>query len=384
MNLMYNYAQSVYNYQRNLRQYFHKYPELGGVEAVTQLKIIGELKKLGIEYEIIDHSVIAYLTHHSKEPAIALRCVMDALPIQERTNLEYKSSYNNIMHATGNDLLMASALGILKVLKEHDTQFKRNVVVIFESDSYRYSQSKRILDNDKLNKIKYIYSLFPSANTKINTVDITPDQSFIGTEFLTIKWYGYSTAAGYAHNSEDTILASSTFITQLRSMIANHMSPDKIYSITCTKSNGGFFHNMTADYSELAINVRFDSFETKKIIHEMINRLIDMVKTSFKVETSITIDNVIAPFTNNIEAGNFALQSLHRLSNKLSFEYSNPSMFATSFSEYLEHYKGAIILFGVEDHRVLNQPLYNSAFAPDDRGMTSATALFLQLVQDFK
>lgn len=109
----------IANYIKNLRKYFHMYPELSMQEFKTSKKIQEELKKINVPYlNEVKTEVIASIGNNQGR-TIALRCDMDGLKITENTGVPYASINKGIMHACGHDAHMASLIGAAIVLKKY-------------------------------------------------------------------------------------------------------------------------------------------------------------------------------------------------------------------------------------------------------------------------
>lgn len=117
-----------------IRRHLHKHPELSFKEFNTVAFIADELEAMGIPFErMVDTGIVAKL--EGKNPGlktIALRADLDALPIIEKNNVDYKSINNGIMHACGHDVHAASLLGVAHILKKFSDAFEGTVKLIFQ------------------------------------------------------------------------------------------------------------------------------------------------------------------------------------------------------------------------------------------------------------
>jgi amidohydrolase len=118
----------------DLRRDFHQYPELGLQEFSTARKVEGVLKALGLETRMFVNGTGVRGLLKGSEPGqtIALRADMDALPIQEETEVTYQSQNKGVMHACGHDAHIAMLLGAATILSEMRKAFKGNVAFIFQ------------------------------------------------------------------------------------------------------------------------------------------------------------------------------------------------------------------------------------------------------------
>lgn len=125
-----------------IRHYIHEHPELGNMEFNTSKLVQNELKSYGIEVRkgFAKTGVIGILKGDLPGPVMALRADMDALPIEEKTNLSYaskvKAQYQGelqpVMHACGHDAHTAMLLGAAKILAENKNRLAGTVVFVFQ------------------------------------------------------------------------------------------------------------------------------------------------------------------------------------------------------------------------------------------------------------
>ena len=124
------YINEIIEFRRDI----HSHPELSGNEERTSKKVIEKLKKLPIEIisNVNGHGVIGNLKGISNKKTILLRSDMDALPIDEMNDLEYKSKNKNVMHACGHDMHTSILLGTALVLSEFKEELNGNVKFMFQ------------------------------------------------------------------------------------------------------------------------------------------------------------------------------------------------------------------------------------------------------------
>src|ERR1035437_2800476 len=118
-----------------IRRHLHTHPELSFEEYTTSDYIASKLKAYNIPFKqgIVKTGIVALI--EGKNPAkkiIALRADMDALPIIETNDVEYKSKNIGVMHACGHDVHSASLLGAAKILNELKNDFEGTVKLIFQ------------------------------------------------------------------------------------------------------------------------------------------------------------------------------------------------------------------------------------------------------------
>jgi len=119
-----------------VRRHLHAHPELSFKEYNTSKFISGKLQEWGIPFKdgIVRTGITAEIkgTKTSNDKCIALRADMDALPITETNEVEYRSKNIGVMHACGHDVHTASLLGAAKILSELKNEFSGMVKLIFQ------------------------------------------------------------------------------------------------------------------------------------------------------------------------------------------------------------------------------------------------------------
>ena len=117
-----------------LRRFLHQHPELSFCEKKTATRIAQELKSIGIPVYtgVGGTGVIGIINEDSGGPVIGIRAELDALPIQELTQLDYSSSNANVMHACGHDVHMANLVSAAKILWIFRKEIKGKVVLVFQ------------------------------------------------------------------------------------------------------------------------------------------------------------------------------------------------------------------------------------------------------------
>lgn len=117
-----------------LRHYFHQYPELSNNEVNTTKKIKEILTGWGVSIlpTSLNTGLLAEIKGKQPGAVIALRADIDALPVQEKTNLTFKSLNSGVMHACGHDLHLTSLLGAIKYFKDNQEQIKGTIQFLFQ------------------------------------------------------------------------------------------------------------------------------------------------------------------------------------------------------------------------------------------------------------
>lgn len=226
-----------------LRQHIHQHPELGNMEFNTAKLVQKELQSYGIEVKtgFAKTGVIGILKGAKTGPVMALRADMDALPIEEKTNLAFASKTKaiyqgkevSVMHACGHDAHTAMLLGAAKVLAENKDQLAGTVVFIFQpaeeggADIDNFSQGaeigsrKMIADGALKNpKPEVIFGLHVMAGMPSNHLFYKEGVILNSADHLRIQINGKQVHGSMPWDGRDPIYAASQMINNLQSLIS--------------------------------------------------------------------------------------------------------------------------------------------------------------------
>jgi len=188
MNIL-NRVKTIEDYIINIRRELHQHPELSGREYKTQQKIIEELDKLGIPYEKVGTtSLIAILKGKKVGKVIALRADIDALPIEEETDVSFKSKNKGIMHACGHDAHTAMLLGAAKVLSKMKDEISGEIRFFFQEAEETFEGAKRIIESGGMKGVDACFGMYGMPELETGYINIEPGYRMAGCFTLIEKY----------------------------------------------------------------------------------------------------------------------------------------------------------------------------------------------------
>jgi len=219
-----------------IRRHIHSHPELSFEEFKTSDFIASKLKEYNIPFTqgIVKTGIVALIegTKEAPSPAerdgercVAIRADMDALPITEQNNCEYKSKNEGVMHACGHDVHTASALGVAKILNELKNEFDGTIKIIFQPGEEKLPGGaslmikEGVLENPKPSTI-FAQHVFPSMET--GKVGFKSGMYMASTDELYITVKGKGGHAAMPNDYVNPLLIASEIILELNSAF---MSP---------------------------------------------------------------------------------------------------------------------------------------------------------------
>ena len=364
-----------------IRRHIHAHPELSGEEYQTAAFIAGVLSANGLHVEegIGRTGVIGELKGtQSSDDILAIRTDMDALPIQERTSLEYASRIPGVMHACGHDIHTTVGLGTAMILSQIASELGGKVRFIFQPAEEIAQGANWMVKDGVMNNVAAILGLHVFPSIPAGSVGIRYGALTAAADDLEIIIIGESGHGARPHEAIDAIWIASQVITSLQQAISRTQNPLRPVVLSIGKINGGRAPNVIADRVQLLGTVRSLHPETRNNLPDWIEKIVANVCNSYNAKYQVNYRQGV-PSVQNDNALTQLLQSAaeEAWTNERVQILPEPSLGAEDFSIYLEHAPGAMFRLGVGyEERIINHPLHHPQFEVDESAiMTGVVTL---------
>ena len=242
-----------------LRREFHQNPELGGEEYHTSLRIQEYLSSIGLCPHVISKTGVTALIHgNGPGPTIMLRSDMDALPLNEETNLPFASRNPGIMHACAHDGHMAVLLIAAKILMAHREEFHGTVKLVFQPNE----ETAGALDMIREGVLEsptpdYALGIHLWSPLPTGTLGLSAGPVMAANDAFFIRIKGKGGHSGSPETTADPILAASSVIQALQSIQTREISPLRPTTIVVCQMQAGSAPNIIPEYADLAGSIRY-------------------------------------------------------------------------------------------------------------------------------
>ena len=326
-------------------QWFHAHPELSYEEFETTARLRENLRKA--EIPILDLPLETGLVARigtGEAPHIALRADIDALPINEQTNLPYQSVTSGKMHACGHDFHLSAVLGAATLLKEREEKLKGTVTIVFQPAEETPGGAKKILASHALDPVQLIFGLHSSPVLTVGEIGIRKGAVTASVDQFAITFQGKGTHAAHPERGIDPILMAAEFITAVPSIRSQNLDPAAPNLVSVTHVEGGNTWNVTPERAWLEGTVRSLCPRDRGRIKERIYALAEGIASAFGGTTEIDW-YAGPPATNNDETWT-ELAKEEAISKNLYVVPAPASLAGEDFAYYQESIKGVFLLVG--------------------------------------
>ncbi len=242
-----------------LRRDFHKHPELGFEEHRTSKIILNYLRECGIEAKpMAKTGVVGLLTGGNSGSTLLVRADIDALPVEEATNLEFQSIYLGIMHACGHDGHISMLLVAAKILSRLKEQLNGNVKFVFqpnEEDAGAYLMVQEgVMENPRVDAAIGLHLWAP---LEAGIIDVCTGPVMAASHYFDLIIKGKGGHAGLIHKSVDPINVVAHIIQSVQGIQTREIDAMQPLSVVFTKIHAGSNNTIVPEHVETGGSIRF-------------------------------------------------------------------------------------------------------------------------------
>jgi len=374
--------ESLLDEVKQWRKQIHSQPELGFKEFKTASFIADKLQSFGIEvHQGLGGTGVVGTLKNGSGPTIGLRADMDALPIKEQNDIDYKSTHENCMHACGHDGHTSVLLGTAKHLSQHKN-FSGTIHFIFQPAEEVLGGAKAMIDDGLFDKFPMdaVYGLHNWPGLPVGEIAVNDGPMMASFDTFEITLTGKGTHAAMPHLGADPIAAGAALITNIQSIISRRVSPMQAGVISVTQMNSGDTTNVIPDYAILKGTVRSFNMDVRQSMQDMLTEMVAALPPLYGVTGEMDY-HIRYPVTTNdsqayLDIKEAAIKALGADKVKTDVE---PSMASEDFSFMSQVVKGAYFWLGV-DGSTPSKPLHNAGYDFNDDAIEVGIKVWTSLV----
>ena len=365
-----------------IRHHIHAHPELSFEEHGTSAFIADKLAAWGVKHQagVAGTGIVAII--EGKNPGkrcIALRADMDALPIQEKNETEYRSQNAGVMHACGHDVHSSCLLGAAKILQELKAEFEGTIKLIFQPGEEMHPGGaslmikEGVLENPKPDAI---FALHVYPNLPSGTVGFRAGQYMASADELYITIEGRGGHAALPHQTVDPISIAALVITGLQQVVSRKSNPLIPSVLTFGKIQGGFATNVIPDKVELLGTFRTMNEQWRYEAHQWIKDFVHKTCEAYGATAIVDIPAGYPSLFNDpaltAKAESWAKEYL----GDANVRTLDMRMAGEDFSFYTLNMPGCFFRIGTnKDGKEFTAPVHNAHFDIDEAALQTGMGM---------
>ncbi|MDL2248592.1 M20 family metallopeptidase [Tyzzerella sp. OttesenSCG-928-J15] len=386
-----DYAKRIEEKITSRRRDLHKMPELGNETIKTRDYIAKALDEMGIEYSLSKSvtGIVAIIRGSEAGKTVAIRTDMDALPVVEETDLNFKAE-GSCMHACGHDAHMAMALGAAEILNNNRDKLKGNVKIIFQPGEEAPGGAKPMieegcLENPKVDAIfgQHIGALIDGLKT--GEIAVSKGNAMACRDAFSIEIKGRGAHSSTPHLSIDPVAIAAQVINGIYMIKARQLRALSPAVISVCMVHGGTASNIIPESVKLEGSTRSIDPEDRQFIARRIEEVVKANCEAFGAEYKFNFSWDYPVLTNDSHMAQIVMEAAGKvLGSDKVFEQTQAIMGSEDMAFYHNEVPGAYFFLGsvVEQDGVVYGH-HNPKFMLDESVFYKGAAVMAQVVWDY-
>lgn len=343
-------------------EHMHRNPELSMQEEKTARFIADTVSQWGYDVEtgVGKYGIVASLTAGNGDKAIGLRADFDALPIQEVNDLDYQSTVEGVSHLCGHDGHTSMLLAAGKYLAE-TKNFNGTVRLIFQPGEETMEGGPAMIEDGLFERfpVDAVFGMHNMPGLELGKLYFTPGETMAAVDNWEIELTGKGGHGAMPEHSIDPIVAGSSLVMALQSIVARNVSPHNSAVVTVGAFLSGNAGNVIAQTATLRLSIRTTTPEDRTMV---LNKVRDLTRTQaegFGCTYEIREGVPGAVLVNDEEETLRAAEIAREAFGEENVVYPGPTFLGSEdFAFMLQEKKGTYCFLGNGDTPMVHHPQF--------------------------
>ncbi len=384
--MIYERALKIKNELIKIRRELHQMPELEFDVFKTAEYIEKKLDELEIQHKrAAKTGIVAQIGKTDTKKTLLLRADVDALPITELNETEYKSKNNGMMHACGHDAHTACLLGACRILKENEDKLDGCVKFVFQPAEEGDGGAKPMIDDGIMTapEVTAAAALHVEPLASVGTLQLRNGAIMASPDEFTIVIDGVGGHGACPEDCNNPILPSAELVKKLEGVVSDNFRDKSECVVSVCAVNAGNTHNVIPASVEIMGTVRSLSEEIRNRAEKLIDLYAKEVCNKYKCTYQYDFKRLYPPLINDIGMNNLVVKSARKISgfDKTVF-LERSSMTGDDFSYFSKLVPSSYFKLGVGNSKICH-PLHSPYFDIDENALPLGAAILSQIAFDY-
>ncbi|ASN04483.1 M20 family metallopeptidase [Virgibacillus necropolis] len=352
MEQLFSGLDNIYDEIIEIRRYLHEHPELSFEEVNTAKYIADYHEKLGhqVRTNVGGNGVLAYLEGGKPGPTVALRADFDALPIQEQTDVPFKSKNDGVMHACGHDGHTATLLGLAKVFNGMKSKIEGTIVFLHQhAEELPPGGANAMIKDGCLDGVDVIFGTHLQAQMPLGEIGYRTGPLQAAPDRFDIKIQGKGGHGAMPHDTKDSIVIGGQLINNLQQIVSRRVDPLESAVVSVCNFEAKNPYNVIADTAVLTGTVRTFKEEIRTFIEKEIERVIEGTCHVSGASYEYTYSKGYPTTVNHKAETELVARVAPHVPGVETVKETEPIMGGEDFSYYLQNVKGTFFFTGAKN-----------------------------------
>jgi hippurate hydrolase len=348
-----HYLQSMHEHAAEfitVRRTIHEHPELGFEEHQTSALVAERLAQWGYKVErgLGGTGLVGQLKRGNGKRSVGIRADMDALPIEETTDLAYRSKRPGIMHACGHDGHTAMLLGAARYLAE-EGDFSGTLNLIFQPAEEGMGGAARMMEDGLFEKYPCdaVFAMHNVPGAPQGYLGFRDGPAMASSDHATVTLYGQGGHGAYPHLANDPIVAAGSIIMALQTIVSRNVDPQQAAVVSIGAISSGKAANVIPVTATLELSIRALTRETRALLERRIKATVQAQAESFGVRAEVDYRLGYPVLVNTSRETEFAREVGRALVGDAHYLAQAPAATGSEdFAFMLERCPGSYLLIG--------------------------------------
>lgn len=370
------------------RRYLHQHPEVSFEEKKTAAFVEVRLREMN--YEVTSglggYGVMAILKGGQPGKTVVLRADMDALPIQDEKNCEYKSTVEGVMHACGHDGHTSILLAAASYFKRIQEQVRGEIRFVFQpAEEVCPGGALGMIEAGVLDGADVIYGLHLWTPLELGKASSAPGPMMAAADEFFIDIIGKGGHGGMPHMTADAVVAGSALVMQLQSIVSRSVDPLQPAVVTVGTIQGGSAQNVVADRCRITGTVRTFDEETRELIRCRLETITKATAETYGTESSVQYLTGYPAVVNDEKEAERFFQTAPSIFGEEHVMLSPKIMPAEDFAYYLREIPGCFMFVGAGNmEKGAVYPHHHPKFDFDEEAMLHGLKLIIEMTRSYQ